>query len=137
MSQHWILDSGQVWSERTQDFLRPRGKLGYQYVRIGGRECLVHRLVAAAFLGVPTVGQEVNHKNGIRDDNRASNLEYVTRRENMRDAARRGTLGKLSASEARAIRSSSESNTALARRHGVSQGLISLIKSGRRWQCLT
>lgn len=42
---------------------------------------LMHRLVAKAFLGdFPDL--EVNHKNGIKDDNRVANLEWVTKTEN-------------------------------------------------------
>lgn len=41
---------------------------------------LVHTLVAEAFLPVPTVpGTEIHHKNFISTDNRAENLEYLTR----------------------------------------------------------
>ncbi len=42
-----------------------------------------HKLVAKAFIGdKPTLKHQVNHKNGIRDDNRPENLEYLTSREN-------------------------------------------------------
>lgn len=43
----------------------------------------VHRLVAAAFLGDIT-GFEINHKNGIKDDNRVENLEIVTGSQNQK-----------------------------------------------------
>ena len=43
---------------------------------------LVHVLVAKAFLGLPKDGYEVNHKNENKLDNRANNLEWVTRKEN-------------------------------------------------------
>lgn len=43
----------------------------------------VHRLVAEAFLGAPVSPRsEVNHINNNRRDNRAINLEWVTRKEN-------------------------------------------------------
>ena len=43
----------------------------------------VHRLVAEAFIPNPDGKDEVNHINGRRNDNRAANLEWVTRSENM------------------------------------------------------
>lgn len=50
--------------------------------------CKVHKLVALTFLGDPT-GLDVNHVNGVRTDNRLSNLEYVTRSYNLWDARKR------------------------------------------------
>lgn len=44
---------------------------------------LLHRVVAAAFLGPCPEGKEVNHRDGVKANNQLSNLEYVSRSENM------------------------------------------------------
>jgi hypothetical protein len=53
----------------------------------------IHRLVMLAFVGECPEGKEVNHINGKKYDNRLSNLEYVTRSENIRHAVRLGLKG--------------------------------------------
>lgn len=54
-----------------------------------GSKChLVHRLVARAFCEGYSENLDVNHKNGVRGDNRAENLEWVTRGDNPRHSHR-------------------------------------------------
>lgn len=68
--------------------LTPYSKLGYLRVRmyLNGRivDKSVAYLVARAFVSGYKEGLEVNHINKIRDDNRPENLEWMTRKENVR-----------------------------------------------------
>lgn len=67
---------------------------GYHFVNLscdGRARCQhVHRLVAKAFLTADDARPEVNHKSGVKSDNSASNLEWVTKSENSKHAYRTG-----------------------------------------------
>lgn len=67
---------------------------GYYTFGICGREYKVHRLVASAWLTQDSERKIVNHKNGIKSDNRVENLEWVTHSENTRHAVKTGLLKK-------------------------------------------
>jgi HNH endonuclease len=54
----------------------------YCGVRLNNIGYLVHRLVLQAFLANPENRPHVNHKNGIKKDNRLRNLEWCTPQEN-------------------------------------------------------
>lgn len=56
------------------------GVRGYYSVVDNGKSKYVHRFICEAFNG--EIGETVNHINGIKTDNRASNLETATNKEN-------------------------------------------------------
>lgn len=105
---------------------------------------LVHRLVAAAFLGPCPEGQEVNHKDADKANATLSNLEYVTPLENARHAAELGLLNpphgvthykaKLREEDIPAIREAQGSLSAIGRRYGVHAAVIQAVKRGRTWK---
>ena len=47
------------------------------------KDFLVHRLVGQMFIPNPFNKEEINHINGVGKDNKSSNLEWVTRSENI------------------------------------------------------
>jgi hypothetical protein len=104
----------------------------------------VHRMVAEAFFG-PPMGMTVNHKNGIKTDNRIENLEYMTLSDNLRHASKvlnaikRGEshpLAKLNESQIlaiRALRTEGHTQQWIAKMFGILQPTVSSICSRRSW----
>lgn len=104
---------------------------------------LVHRLVAAAFHPIPDYPCEVNHKDGQPANNRADNLEWVTKSENgfhaYRVLGRKSVPGygmrKLTEEQVTEIRAAiGVSQTELGRRYGVDQTTISCILRHQTWR---
>lgn len=108
----------------------------------------MHRIVMLAFAGPRPPGHDIDHVNGIKSDNRLANLEYVTRRENMRRAFATGLIltgeehhsAKLTDQEVRFVRDCHAAGALqkdLAADFGVCRQTIGRIFQGIEWSHVT
>lgn len=122
-------------------------KAGYRRVTVGQHGfVMAHRVVWIAANGPIPPGLEVNHKNGVHDDNRLDNLELVTPSGNVQHARdvlgvnyavgeRVGTskLTEAQATEAIRLLSAGARHKDIAAQLGVDGSTITRIATGERW----
>lgn len=121
--------------------LQDNGK-GYKMVplsRSGKTEFrTVHRLVAIAFLENKENKPDVNHIDGNKSNNRLSNLEWVTKKENMahaRDVLQTVPTNRdFTEEQIIAIRSDERCEREIADEYGVTQSTINAIRTGRTYR---
>lgn len=94
--RYQAFSNGRIWSRRGFRWLKVHySRSGYANVSLdlpGVKSFRLHRLIAMAFIANPEGKPEVNHKDGDKKNNAASNLEWVTHKEN--GAHARDILGR-------------------------------------------
>lgn len=147
--------NGDVWSFNYNNIgdcrkLKPAIRKGYCRVTLykNGKKkyFTIHRLVMLSFVGESKL--QVNHINGIKDDNRLENLEYCAASENIKHAFKMGlsckkgennTQSKLTEKVVIEIKTALLTpyrgiNNDLAKKYGVTRYAITDIKIGKTWK---
>lgn len=75
---HQVSSTGLIRNKKSGRILKPWLANGYPTIRfkLGGKNYLVHRLVALSFIPKEKDKNIINHINGIITDNRVENLEW-------------------------------------------------------------
>lgn len=143
-----ISNKGRIKGERRASF-GSKSSSGYRRACIWNGEkhvfVMIHRLVAIMFLGFQN-GKEINHKDGNKQNNCLENLEWVTRSGNSQHAydiglrkahpvrGEKNYQAKLTESQVRDIRTSSLSQSKLAKQYSVSNSVIQKVKERKSWK---
>lgn len=152
VTKYRVSNTGLIMSlhGRQPRIIKPRISYdGYHNAQlyIGGKPktIKVHRIVALAFIPNPAGLPEVNHIDGNKLNNRVSNLQWISRKENMQHAYDTGLCdikgeangrSKLSLSDVRDIKrqlATGRLQKDIAREFNVVIQTISKIKNGECW----
>lgn len=147
-----ISNLGNVKSLKNNKLLKTRIRKNDGYVDIklskNGKSTrfLLHRLIAIAFIDNPNNKSQINHKNGLKNDNRIENLEWCNNSENAKHAENnnlrshegiKNSHAKLNELDIKFIKywlSKNFKSVDIAKHFNITPAQIGHIKHGRSWQ---
>ena len=152
---YFVSDDGKVYSskhKKIREIKQRINKKGRPYVNLSKngkvKSFETHRIVAKHFLPNFSLDLEVNHINGVKTDNNVSNLEMVTRKQNIQHAFKNGLKenpkgeehwdAKLTEEQVIEIRNKYVpkiyTQEMLAKEYNVSRSTIKFILNGTIWK---
>jgi hypothetical protein len=118
-----------IGTKRAKNLKPVKHHLGYMIVKLGAKKwCMVHTLVAKAFIPNPENKCFVNHIDGNKANNKVTNLEWVTSKENMNHAISTG------------LRNPHKNNHPKGKDVVNSRPILQFTKDGRfikKWDCMS
>ena len=150
-NKYEVSDKGEIRNKKTKRILHQFvGKDGYLRVQFDGKTKTVHRIVAKSFLKTSKNKLVVNHKDGNKQNNNISNLEWVTSSENQKHAYQNNLKPRLIGIKNGRCKLTNENvefikknyvpfskiygAKALSKRFGVAPQTISAIITGQNWK---
>lgn len=151
--------NGTIFSFRKKMYKALKGSMaknGYLLVKVcnekGVKRFPAHRLVAATWLQKPSNIVQINHLDGVKTNNKITNLEWVTAKQNIQHAFATGLMKNLQGSashfsklqENQVIEIKKELKNykkglfqILGKKYGVHASTINKIYKGQTWLCLS
>ena len=124
-AKYYVNRNGEVYSSINGIIKKKKATLhsrGYMYVRTAKKNYQLHRIVACAFIERIEGKDFVNHKDGNKQNNDVSNLEWVTHKENIEHAIRTGLTNLMIKNEG-----------CLKYTNEQCKDVISMVKSGMKY----
>lgn len=164
-STYLISSRGDIWSiRRNRELICKQEKSGYRRITLSvdgeSKTFSIHRLVALAFIPNPENKPTVNHINEDKSDNRVSNLEWATVKEqnahgtrtaramantdwaartakmDYKKIAQKHDYKTLNAAQMRKVVQKDLTGTVIARFDSIGQAARSVnVSTGHIWQC--
>ena len=147
-----VSTKGEIWSSKSNRKLSPyKSGQGYKAIVLclNGKKYrrYIHRLIGEVFLNLKK-NQEINHINGLKNDNRLENLEVCDKSHNMKHSYKLGLhipykrdggqnpnakISKFDVDDIRNLFKNGKTLKEVARRYNMSISGVHKIKNGITW----